>query len=96
MSRNPAKGTGTAKNLREIFTLLAGAVQSGVVLSMLPLVLAGNVVEFYVWQIFTNVPLLLRVDGFGITFAAVASVLWIATSLYAVGYMKGLIDAVSI
>ena len=60
------------KNLREIFTLLAGLVQASVVLSLAPLVLAGNVVEFHVWQIFTNVPMLLRVDGFGLIFAAVA------------------------
>ena len=78
------------KNLREIFTLVAGLVQASVVLSLLPLVLAGNVVEFHIWQIFTNVPMLLRVDGFGLTFAAVASVLWVATSLYAIGYMRGL------
>tara|TARA_B100001094_G_scaffold313536_1_gene351433 strand:- start:4280 stop:5767 length:1488 start_codon:yes stop_codon:yes gene_type:complete len=78
------------KNLREIFTLVAGVVQASVVLSLLPLVLAGNVVEFHIWQIFTNVPMLLRVDGFGLTFAAVASVLWVATSLYAIGYMRGL------
>lgn len=78
------------KNLREIFTLVAGVVQASVVLSLLPLVLAGNVVEFHIWQIFTNVPMLLRVDGFGLIFAAVASVLWVATSLYAIGYMRGL------
>ena len=78
------------KNLRETFTLLAGLVQASVVLSLTPLVLAGNVVEFHIWQIFTNVPMLLRVDGFGLIFAAVASVLWIATSLYAIGYMRGL------
>ena len=34
--------------------------------------------------------LLLRVDGPGLLFACVASVLWIATSLYAIGYMRGL------
>ena len=78
------------KNLREIFTLAAGVVQSVVVLSMIPKVLEGQVLEFHIWQIFTNVPLLLRVDGFGIIFASVASVLWIATSLYSVGYMRGL------
>ncbi|MBG31043.1 MAG: cation:proton antiporter [Opitutae bacterium] len=77
-------------NLREAFTFLAGIVQAGVVLSMIPLVLAGSVIECHLWQMFTNVPFLLRVDGFGLTFAAVASVLWIATSLYAIGYMRGL------
>jgi multicomponent Na+:H+ antiporter subunit D len=39
---------------------------------------------------FTHVPLLLRVDGFGLPFACVASLLWIATSVYAIGYMRGL------
>jgi len=77
-------------NLRETFTFLAGIAQACVVLSMIPLVLAGNVIECHIWQVFTNVPLLLRVDGFGLTFAAVASVLWIATSLYSIGYMRGL------
>lgn len=79
------------RNLRELFTLVAGVVQAAVVLSMMPLLLEGDVViEYQIWQIFTNVPLLLRVDGFGLTFAAVASVLWIATSLYSAGYMRGL------
>ena len=77
-------------NMREAFTLLAGIIQACVVLSMIPLILAGNLIECHIWQVFTNVPLLLRVDGFGITFAAVASVLWIATSLYSIGYMRGL------
>ena len=77
-------------NLRELFTFLAAITQASLVLSMLPLVLGGAVIEFQVWQIFTNVPLLFRVDGPGLLFACVASILWIATTLYSVGYMRGL------
>ena len=77
-------------NLRETFTFIAAIVQASVVLSMAPIVLSGAIIEFQVWQMFTNVPLLLRVDGPGLLFACVASVLWIATSLYAIGYMRGL------
>ncbi|MEC8790813.1 MAG: monovalent cation/H+ antiporter subunit D family protein [Verrucomicrobiota bacterium] len=77
-------------NLRELFTFVAAGIQASVVLSMVPLVLGGAIIEFQIWQVFTNVPLLLRVDGPGLLFACVASVLWIATSLYAIGYMRGL------
>ena len=77
-------------NLRELFTFVAAGIQASVVLSMVPLVLSGAIIEFQIWQVFTNVPLLLRVDGPGLLFACVASVLWIATSLYAIGYMRGL------
>jgi multicomponent Na+:H+ antiporter subunit D len=78
------------KNLREAFTFLVAIIQASAVLSMIPIILSGKIVEFHIWQVFTNVPLLLRVDGFGLLFACVASVLWIATTVYAIGYMRGL------
>ncbi len=78
------------KNLRETFTFLVAITQASAVLSMIPILLSGKIVEFHIWQVFTNVPLLLRVDGFGLLFACVASVLWIATTLYSIGYMRGL------
>ena len=59
---------------------------------MLPLVLEGKVLEYTFISGFAgiNVPIAFRVDGLGMIFALVASSLWIATSLYAVGYMRGL------
>ena len=78
------------KNLRETCTFIAAFAQAAVVLSMIPKVLGGVIFEYQIWQVFTNVPLLLRVDGPGLLFASVASVLWIATTLYAIGYMRGL------
>ena len=78
------------QNLRETFTFLVAIIQATAVVSMVPIILSGKIIEFQIWQIFTNVPLLLRVDGFGILFACVASLLWIATTLYAIGYMRGL------
>ena len=78
------------KNLRETFTFLVATIQASVVLSMVPLLLSGGIIEFKIWQMFTHVPLMLRVDGFGLLFACVASLLWIATSVYAIGYMRGL------
>ena len=80
------------KNLRETCTFIAAFAQAAVVLSMIPEVLGGVIFEYQIWQVFTNVPLLLRVDGPGLLFASVASVLWIATTLYAIGYMRGLYE----
>ena len=68
-------------NLRELFTFIAASVQAAVVLSLVPVILGGAIIEFHIWQIFSYVPMLLRVDGPGLLFACVASVLWIATTL---------------
>ncbi|MCB1079650.1 MAG: monovalent cation/H+ antiporter subunit D family protein, partial [Verrucomicrobiae bacterium] len=73
-------------------TFLAGFVKFGIVLAMLPTILGGQVMEFTLIKGFAgiNAPIQFRVDGLGMLFALVASGLWIVTSLYAVGYMRGL------
>lgn len=78
--------------LRELVTLGAGIVKFALVLAMLPLVLEGKVLEytFVSGLAGISVPLAFRVDGLGMIFALVASSLWIATSLYSVGYLRGL------
>jgi multicomponent Na+:H+ antiporter subunit D len=57
---------------------------------MLPAVLAGTKIEYTLWQILPNISIAFRVDQFGMLFALVASSLWIITSLYSIGYMRGL------
>jgi multicomponent Na+:H+ antiporter subunit D len=78
--------------LRELSTFAAGFAKLGFVLAMLPTVLGGGVVECVLvgGVAGVNVPIAFRVDGLGMLFALVASSLWIPTSLYAVGYMRGL------
>ncbi len=77
-------------NLREASTFVAALVKFGIVLSMLPVVLGGETIRCTVWEVLPNVSLAFRVDSFGLLFALVASSLWIVTTLYAVGYMRGL------
>ena len=77
-------------NVRESWTILAGLIKFGLVLSMLPTVLAGNTVEFTLWKILPQLSIQFRVDAMGMLFALVASLLWIATSIYSIGYMRGL------
>jgi len=78
------------ENLRETVTLLAGATMFAFVVSMVPEVLAGKILECRLAALTATVPLVFRVDGPGLLFALVASGLWIVTSVYSIGYMRGL------
>ena len=77
-------------NLREAWTFIAGVIKLGVILSMVSEVLRGRLLEFTVWNIISGLPIQFRVDGLGLLFALVASTLWIVTSVYSLGYMRGL------
>ncbi len=77
-------------NIRETWTLLAAAAKLGIVASMVPGVLDGRT---YVTDLGTLVPgveFALRADAMGILFGLLASLLWLVTSFYSIGYMRGL------
>jgi len=57
---------------------------------MIPFVLQGKVIEYTVISLAPGLLLQFRVDAFGLLFGILASTLWIATSLYSIGYMRGL------
>ncbi len=81
---------GRQPNLREGVSLLAGAVQFILVMSMAPVVWAGGVVKYQVVELLPGVALSFRVDGPGLLFGGVASFLWIVTTVYSMGYMRTL------
>lgn len=76
-------------NLREGWTILAGIVKFGLVLSLLPGAIAGNSVELHLFDLAPGMPFALNADPFGVFFAVIASGLWIFTSFYSIGYMRG-------
>ena len=78
------------RNLREFWSVAAGVVLCALVASMIPDVIAGRMPEIMLFRILPGVELALRVDPFGLLFAAGASVLWILTSFYSIGYMRSL------
>jgi multicomponent Na+:H+ antiporter subunit D len=78
------------RNLREFWTLLASVLKFSIVLSMVPLVLKGRMLEYTIIQLTPGVALQFRVDQFGLFFGVLASALWIATSVYSIGYVRGL------
>jgi multicomponent Na+:H+ antiporter subunit D len=82
--------SGRAPNLREGWTFLAGLAKLALVVSMLPLVLAGRTIEYNLLEVLPGITIGFRVDGLGLLFALVASSLWLVTSLYSIGYMRSL------
>jgi multicomponent Na+:H+ antiporter subunit D len=78
------------RNLRELWTILASVIKFSLVASMIPLLLEGKIIECTIISLSPGIALQFRVDAFGIFFATLASALWIATSIYSIGYMRGL------
>ncbi|MGM0389784.1 MAG: proton-conducting transporter membrane subunit, partial [Natrinema limicola] len=82
-------------NLREGWSVLAALTKFGLVVSMLPAVMDGTVFRWSLKestgiQFLAGIDFALRADRLGIFFALLASFLWIFTSFYAAGYMRGL------
>ena len=77
-------------NLREFWSVSAGVVMFALVAGMTPEVLAGRTPECVLFRILPGIELAFRVDAFGLLFAAGASLLWILTSCYSIGYMRSL------
>jgi len=82
--------SGRRPNLREFWTLLAALGKAAIVYSMLPAVLSGTVFEIAPMNIAAGISLHFRVDTMGMLFAALASALWVVTSVYSIGYMRKL------
>ncbi len=79
-----------SKNLREAWTILAAIIKFGFVMSMLPYILDGKVIEYTLISIAPGLKIHFKVDALGIFFAILASFLWIITSFYSIGYMRSL------
>jgi multicomponent Na+:H+ antiporter subunit D len=77
-------------NLREFWSVAAGILQLLFVASMIPQVQAGRTPQCVLFSILPGIELGFRVDAFGLLFALGASLLWIATSFYSIGYMRSL------
>ncbi len=82
-------GNKIGPNRREAITMTAAVAKAVLVFSMVPAVLAGNQYEICLWKLTDSLTLSLRTDEAGMVFACVASALWIVTSIYSIGYMRG-------
>ncbi len=81
--------TGRSPNTREGVTLVTAATLLVLVLSLLGPVLEGVRPALTLWEVVPGVPLAFTVEPLGMIFALIASGLWVVTSVYAIGYMRG-------
>ncbi len=76
-------------NLRETVSLVTASILFALVASLLPGVLDGDRPAFVIWETLPGLGLAMRVEPLGLLFAMVASLLWIVTTVYSIGYMRG-------
>jgi len=77
-------------NLRESWTIIAAVSKFALVGSMVPDVLRGHYPATTLMDIAPGISLALKADPLGLSFALSASLLWIFTSFYSIGYMRAL------
>ena len=81
--------TGRWPNLREAVSLITGVVLIAQVTQLISPVLAGETPSVLLAVPVPRVPLALQAEPLGLLFALIAAVLWVATTVYAIGYMRG-------
>jgi len=81
--------TGARPNLREAVTLVTAVLLFTIVLSLVPAVSEGGRPTAVLVDMLPGVPLAFEVEPLGMLFALVASGLWIVTTIYSIGYMRG-------
>ena len=75
-------------NQRDITSFVAAIIKFLIVISMAPVILSGNTIEYTLFTVMPGIDFKFRVDALGMVFATIASFLWIFASVYSVGYMR--------
>jgi multicomponent Na+:H+ antiporter subunit D len=80
---------GRTPNLRDGATVVVTLLTFISTLLLLEPVQRGARPELELWEVLPDVPLAFQVEPLGMLFALLASGLWIVTSIYSFGYMRG-------
>ncbi len=81
--------TGKNPNLREAVTLTTATILFTIVLAITDHTFNGTELSLNVIELFPGLGINFEVEPLGVLFALVASFLWIVTTIYAIGYMRG-------
>ncbi|MFQ5765622.1 MAG: proton-conducting transporter membrane subunit, partial [Rhodospirillales bacterium] len=81
--------TGASPNLREAVTLVTAGILFALVAAIYPLVADGLTPTVRLVEMLPGLSIAFTVEPLGMVFAGVASFLWIVTSVYSIGYMRG-------
>ena len=75
-------------NVREGVTLVTGALVAILVLIIAYRFFAGEIFSLVIGEPIPGVTIAFRLEALGMLFALVAGLLWVVTSIYAIGYMR--------
>ncbi|RZN62240.1 proton-conducting transporter membrane subunit [Methanonatronarchaeum sp. AMET6-2] len=78
------------RDLREAITFITSIIIFGLVASMAPHIYGGGKYVLETPELLPGISISFLVDPLGMFFALLASLLWIVTSMFSVGYMRGL------
>jgi multicomponent Na+:H+ antiporter subunit D len=81
--------TGRQPNVREAVTLVSAVSMFIIVCQIYTALNAGDVLAVEILEVVPGLSLAFAVEPLGMLFALVASFLWIVTSIYSIGYMRG-------
>ena len=81
--------TGRNPNQRDSLMVASAVLVFLTVLSLLPSVLAGERPEVLLFFLMPGLPISFSIEPLGMIFGLVASGLWVITSIYGIGYMRG-------
>ncbi|MFV0432071.1 MAG: proton-conducting transporter membrane subunit [Alphaproteobacteria bacterium] len=79
-----------AAKIRNISVVICAVLQIVILATMIPAITGGKVLTFEVLSLIPEASIGFRVDGLGLTFALVASILWLVTAVYSFGYLDAL------
>ena len=77
-----------SRRMRTSINLLAAVIKISLVALMVTLVARGEEAVFS-FQVVGNIDFVLRADALGVMFAGLSSLLWLCTTIYAIGYLEG-------
>jgi len=80
---------GSRPNLREAMSLAAGVILLALVVRLLPRVLSGDWPTTVLAEPIPGLSLAFSAEPLGMLFGLIASFLWIVTTVYSIGYMRG-------
>jgi len=80
--------TGAKPNIRETVTLITGAVLFYLVSTLYPGVAAGESPSVRLFEMLPGLGFVFTLEPLGLIFAAIASFLWIVTTIYSIGYLR--------
>jgi len=76
-------------NIRESVTLVTAVITFALVASIFDDVMAGARPEWTLLEMLPGLSIAFKIEPLGMVFAGIASFLWIVTTIYAIGYMRG-------